>query len=60
MTARRVCWLPWANCTLVAQKIEKSPRNDQDQVGKPSLTWSFICGAGDGDRTRAVSLGTGE
>jgi hypothetical protein len=28
------------------------------RVGIISLTWAFVCGAGDGNRTRAVSLGS--
>ncbi|WP_248962483.1 hypothetical protein [Sphaerisporangium perillae] len=29
------------------------------RVGNHPLTWAFVCGAGDGNRTRAVSLGIG-
>ncbi|MEV4216655.1 tyrosine-type recombinase/integrase [Nonomuraea sp. NPDC049725] len=40
-----------------ARKIGNGGRNDQSQVGNPSLTWLFVRRAGDGNRTRAVSLG---
>ncbi|MER5423154.1 hypothetical protein [Streptosporangium roseum] len=40
-----------------ARKIETSPEKNGSQVGKSSLTWLFWLGAGDGNRTRAVSLG---
>ncbi|GAA4596152.1 hypothetical protein GCM10023194_67570 [Planotetraspora phitsanulokensis] len=35
-----------------------APKKIKAWVEKLSLTWAFSCGAGDGNRTRAVSLGS--
>ncbi|GAA2886086.1 hypothetical protein GCM10010517_49760 [Streptosporangium fragile] len=43
---------------MTARKIEETPETIKSQVRKPSMTWAFECGAGDGNRTRAVSSGS--
>ncbi len=35
-----------------------TPKTIKAPVGNLSLTWAFGLGAGDGNRTRAVSLGS--
>ncbi|GIH28172.1 hypothetical protein Aph01nite_64820 [Acrocarpospora phusangensis] len=49
--------VPIAYCTLIARKIEKAPETIKARVENCPLTWAFVIGAGDGNRTRAVSLG---
>ncbi|GAA1312547.1 hypothetical protein Psi02_77040 [Planotetraspora silvatica] len=44
---------------LIARTIEMMSRKIKARVGNHPLTWAFVCGAGDGNRTRAVSLGIG-
>ncbi len=38
-------------------RVRKARRNDQDLGLDPVLTWTFVRGASDGNRTRVVSLG---
>ncbi|GAA4596140.1 hypothetical protein GCM10023194_67510 [Planotetraspora phitsanulokensis] len=38
--------------------MEKVSKKIKARVGNRPLTWASVCGAGDGNRTRAVSLGS--
>jgi hypothetical protein len=55
--ARRGSWSRLANCTLIARKIKTAPERPRPRIGTYVLTWAFVVGAGDGNRTRIISLG---
>ena len=44
--------------TVLAREWEMTPETIKARIGKSSLTWAFVMRAGDGNRTRAVSLGS--
>jgi hypothetical protein len=50
----------WANGTLMAhgRRLRTNGLDTRDQ--REPLTWCFRCGAGDGNRTRTISLGIGQ
>jgi hypothetical protein len=52
-------WSPQANCTLMARTAGNALGTSKAQVRKNLLTWAFALGAGDGNRNRTVSLGSG-
>jgi hypothetical protein len=43
----------------MAWKINYPPGTTEAQARTAVLTWAFIMGAGDGNRTRTISLGIG-
>jgi hypothetical protein len=48
-----------ANGTLIARRRANRQEHRRPGVRKSLPAWAFILGAGDGNRTRTVSLGTG-
>ncbi|WP_433475861.1 hypothetical protein ACQPZP_01795 [Spirillospora sp. CA-142024] len=55
-TARPRRWCRWPHGTLHAG--QRALKTIKAQAGIRSLIWAFVVGAGHGNRTRAVSLGT--
>jgi hypothetical protein len=56
-TGRPGRWSPPANCTLIAREAISTVKQQGPGSGTVVLTWAFTWGAGDGNRTRTISLG---
>jgi hypothetical protein len=56
--ARREHSSQQANCTLIARRVSGRLGRKRPRERKSFATWAFVVGAGDGNRTRAVSLGS--
>ena len=51
-------WSLRANGTPMARKINNGSRRVGGQTPIPAVTWVLALGAGDGNRTRTISLGS--
>jgi hypothetical protein len=58
MMARLESWSPLANCTLIAQRPVTTVKQQGPRSRTIVLTWAFSLRAGDGNRTRTISLGS--
>ena len=43
---------------LMARRSWRAATDNETEVGKTVLTWAFMRGADDGNRTRTISLGS--
>jgi hypothetical protein len=57
--AQRACSPPWANGPLMARKIIERPPVTKPLLGIMTPTCVYVPGAGDENRTRTISLGSG-
>jgi hypothetical protein len=57
-TARPDRWSPPANCMLIAREMSTGSEPTRPRRVAIVLTWAYLVGAGDGNRTRTISLGS--